>query len=85
MPEHWIIFPMDIWAITAFNTGHLVFRSTKQYNFKEKLGWTNRCLFDNCNNIDTLYHVMWNCEWYEMENITPKDTWREGGVSVSKD
>ena len=49
---------MESRAITAFNTGHLVFRSIKQFGFKSKLGGTNRCLFDNCNNIDTLYHVI---------------------------
>ena len=76
---------MESRAITAFNTGHLVFRSIKQFGFKSKLGGTNRCLFDNCNNIDTLYHAMWGCEWYKMENITPKDTWRDEGMSVSKD
>ena len=76
---------MESRAITAFNTGNLVFRSTKQFKFKGKLGGTNRCLFDNCIHTDTLYHVMWGCEWYEMEGIRPRDTWRDEGMSVSKD
>ena len=84
MPEHWTFSPMESRAITAFNAGHLVFRSTKQFKFKGKLGGGG-VLFDNCNNIDTLYHVMWGCEWYKMAEIIPKDTWREEEVSVSKD
>ena len=63
MQEHWTFSPMESRAITAFNTGHLVFKSTKQFKFKGKLGGTKRCLFDNCNNVDTLYHALWGHDW----------------------
>ena len=85
MPEHWTFPPMETRAIMAFNTGNLVFRGTKAFKFKGKMGGTNTCLFPMCNATDTLYHVMWNCEWYRQEGIIPKDTWREDGKSVSRD
>ena len=66
MPEHWTFAPMESRAITAFNTGHLVF-------------------FYYCHYIDSLYNMMWNCEWYEREGIKPKDKWMEEGVSIYKD
>ena len=85
MPEHWTFASMESRAITAFNTGHLVFRGTKQYMFNGKLGGTKTFLFDQCHYTDSLYYMMWNCEWYEREGITPKDKWREEGMSISKD
>merc|ERR1712121_458687 len=56
MPEHWTFGPMEARAIMAFNTGHLVFRGTKQFKFQGKYAGTKTCLFDMCTSTDTLYH-----------------------------
>ena len=85
MPEHWTYGPMEARAIMAFNTGHLVLRGTKQFHFKGKYADTKTCLFDLCNHTDTLWHVMWHCEWYKREGIVPTDKVRLTGPSVCKD
>ena len=85
MPEHWTFGPMEARAIMAFNTGHLVFRGTKQFKFQGKYAGTKTCLFDMCTATDTLYHVMWYCEWYRKEGIIPVDRARIDGPCVSKD
>ena len=81
MPEHWTFPPMESRAVTAFNTGNLVFRRTKPFRFKGKLSGTKKCLFDQCPEDDTLYHVMWHCEWYQEEGIKPHTS----GTGVAKD
>ena len=85
MPDHWTFGPMESRAITAFNTGHLVFRGTKPFKFKGRYAGSKTCLYDLCNSKDTLYRVMWHCEWYRRDGIIPKDKVRETGRNVSKD
>ena len=80
MPEHWTFQQMESRAVTAFNTGNLIFFRTKQFRFKGKLRGTKKCLFDLCPENDNLYHVMWHCDWYRKEGIVPHTS----GTGVAK-
>ena len=85
MPPHWTFGPMETRAIMAYNTGNLVFRATRPFKFKGKFAGTKSCLYDLCNQRDTLYHAMWHCEWYKREGIIPIDKSRIEGPNFCKD
>ena len=56
---------MESRAMTAFNTGNLVFKTWCPWKFPEKHRGDRWCMFRQCDGKDSYEHVRFECAWYD--------------------
>ena len=75
--HHYTFGMMDARAITCLRTGLLIFKNQCPWKFQGKNGGDKLCLFQPCQDVDSLEHVM-SCEYYDTK-------FYEGGEGPMRD
>ena len=73
---HYDYPPFEARAITAYRTGNLVFKNWAPYKFPKKQRGDKTCLFQPCQEEDSLKHVL-QCEYYDTKFIEIDDPTRD--------
>ena len=61
--HHYTYGMLEARAITCLRTGNLVFKNWCRWKFHSKHSGDNKCMFQPCQEIDSLEHVL-ECQYY---------------------
>ena len=85
--DHYSYPLMEARAITAMRTGNLIFKNWAIWKFNLKHGGDLKCMYQPCQELDTLQHVL-ECQFYKTKFVEmngPTRDWADYLVKLNQE